>query len=132
MLGFKQFENAAITIGGVELIHRICKGQFALGRLHISGTITPEIWNAVLAAERSLCDVPHRPPTLTYQTQTLQQKLRVNGVVKKGVNLAARILSVGFFYPVSLWIFCGGSRPRHSFILGAQPASRALGGEANP
>ena len=39
-----------ITLGGVELIHRIRKGQFALGRLRISGTTTPEIWNAVLAA----------------------------------------------------------------------------------
>ena len=50
MLGFKQFENAASTIAGVELIHRIRKGQFALGRLRMSGTSAPEIWNAVLAA----------------------------------------------------------------------------------
>lgn len=50
MLGFKQFENAASTLGGVELIHRIRKGQFALGRLRISGTTTLEIWNAVRAA----------------------------------------------------------------------------------
>jgi transposase-like protein len=50
MLGFKPFENAATTIGGVELIHRIRKGQFALGRLRISGKTTPEIWNAILAA----------------------------------------------------------------------------------
>jgi transposase-like protein len=50
MLGFRQFENAAITIGGVELLHRIRKGKFALGRLRMSGKATPEIWNAVLAA----------------------------------------------------------------------------------
>jgi IS6 family transposase len=50
MLGVKPFENAAITIGGVELIHRIRKGQFDLGQLRISGTSTPESWNAVLAA----------------------------------------------------------------------------------
>jgi transposase-like protein len=49
-LGLKQFENAASTIGGVALIHRIRKGQFALGRLRMSGTAAPEIWNAVLAA----------------------------------------------------------------------------------
>jgi hypothetical protein len=47
MLGFKQFENAANTIGGVELIHRIRKGQFTLGRLRISGTTALAIWNAV-------------------------------------------------------------------------------------
>ena len=50
MLGFKQFENGATTIGGVELLHRIRKGQFALGRLRISGKAAPELWNAVLAA----------------------------------------------------------------------------------
>ena len=50
MLGFQQFENAAISIGGVELIQRIRKGQFALGRLRISGNTASEIWNAVLAA----------------------------------------------------------------------------------
>ncbi len=50
MLGFKHFGNAATTIGGVELIHRIRKGQFALGRLRISGKTAPAIWNAVLAA----------------------------------------------------------------------------------
>ncbi len=33
MLGFKGFRNAAITIAGIELLHRIRKGQFALGRL---------------------------------------------------------------------------------------------------
>jgi len=50
MLGFKQFENAASTIGRIELIHQIRKGQFALGRLRTSGTPAPEIWNALLAA----------------------------------------------------------------------------------
>jgi transposase-like protein len=33
MLGFKRFRNAAITIAGIELLHRIRKGQFRLGRL---------------------------------------------------------------------------------------------------
>ena len=50
MLGLKNFGHAAITIAGVELLHRIRKGQFALGRLRMSGTAAPEIWNAVLAA----------------------------------------------------------------------------------
>ena len=39
MLGLKRFQRASITIAGIELMHRIRKGQFA-----------PEIWNAVLAA----------------------------------------------------------------------------------
>jgi len=32
MAGFKSFANAAITIRGIELAHRIHKRQFALGR----------------------------------------------------------------------------------------------------
>ena len=50
MLGLKQFRNAATTIAGVELLHRIRKGQFKLGTLRIKDDRAPEIWNAVLAA----------------------------------------------------------------------------------
>jgi transposase-like protein len=32
MAGFKSFTNAAITIAGIELAHRIRKGQFSFGR----------------------------------------------------------------------------------------------------
>jgi transposase-like protein len=32
MAGFKSFANAAITIAGIELTHRIRKGQFSFGR----------------------------------------------------------------------------------------------------
>ena len=35
MLGFKGFATAAITIAGIELMHRIRKGQFGLGRLGV-------------------------------------------------------------------------------------------------
>jgi transposase-like protein len=50
ILGFKNFESAAITIADVELFHRIHKNQFALSRLRIKGQTAPAIWNAVLAA----------------------------------------------------------------------------------
>lgn len=50
MLGFKIFEQAAVTIAGVELLHRIRKGQFNLARLRVKGQATPAIWNAVLSA----------------------------------------------------------------------------------
>ena len=50
MLGFKNFRRAATTIAGIELIHRIRKGQFKLGKLRIKNKTAPEIWNAVLAA----------------------------------------------------------------------------------
>jgi len=32
MAGFKSFANAAITLAGIELAHRIRKGQFSFGR----------------------------------------------------------------------------------------------------
>jgi transposase-like protein len=48
MLGFKNFRRAATTIAGIELIHRIRKGQFKLGKLRIKDKIVLEIWNAVL------------------------------------------------------------------------------------
>jgi len=50
MLGFKRFETAAITIAGIELMHCIRKGQFALGFLGMQGRAAPAVWNAVLAA----------------------------------------------------------------------------------
>ena len=50
MLGFKEFRNAAITIAGIELLHRVRKGQFRLGRLGLQRQAAPEVWNAVLGA----------------------------------------------------------------------------------
>jgi transposase-like protein len=49
MLGFKRFGNAAITIAGIELMHRIRKGQFVLPA-NIKDSGTPGVWNAVLSA----------------------------------------------------------------------------------
>ncbi|MEJ8852713.1 IS6 family transposase [Variovorax rhizosphaerae] len=50
MLGFKVFDRAAVTIAGVELVHRVRKGQFNLGRLRVRGQAAPAIWKAVLTA----------------------------------------------------------------------------------
>jgi hypothetical protein len=49
-LGLKNLGDAAITIAGVELLHRIRKNQSALSRLRVRGRFTAEIWNAVIAA----------------------------------------------------------------------------------
>jgi len=46
MLGFKRFGSAATTISGIELMHRIRKGQFDLAKLGLERT--PAVWNAVL------------------------------------------------------------------------------------
>src|SRR3984893_9320529 len=48
MLGFKEFRNAAITIAGIELLHRIRKGQLRLGHLGVQGGAAPTVWYAVL------------------------------------------------------------------------------------
>jgi transposase-like protein len=50
MLGFKDFRHAAITIAGIELMHRFRKGQFRLGLLGAQGRTAPAVWNAVIGA----------------------------------------------------------------------------------
>jgi transposase-like protein len=49
MLGFKRFRNAAVIIAGIELMHRIRKGQFDVGS-NIKETTAPAVWHAVLSA----------------------------------------------------------------------------------
>ena len=48
MLGFKRFRSAAITISGIELMHRIRKGQFGLCALGLKDTAAPAVWIAAL------------------------------------------------------------------------------------
>ena len=50
MLGLKNFRQAAATIAGIELMHRIRKSQFKLRKLRIKNKTAPEIWYAVRAA----------------------------------------------------------------------------------
>jgi hypothetical protein len=42
--------SAATTIAGIELLRRIRKEHFTLGRLRLKNQTVPAIWNAVLAA----------------------------------------------------------------------------------
>jgi transposase-like protein len=49
MLGFKRFENATVIIAGIELMHRIRKGQFDV-RSNLKETAAPAVWNVVLSA----------------------------------------------------------------------------------
>jgi transposase-like protein len=48
MLGFKRFRSAAITISGVELMHRIRKGQFDLCALGLKDIAALYVWDAVM------------------------------------------------------------------------------------
>jgi transposase-like protein len=49
MLGFKRFRRAATTIAGIELMHRIRKGQFNLSIPGPKDAVVPAVWNAVLS-----------------------------------------------------------------------------------
>ena len=50
MLGFKRFDNAEITISGIELAHKIKKGQFDISGLGLDKGKDPQVWEAVLTA----------------------------------------------------------------------------------
>jgi IS6 family transposase len=50
MLGFKLFENASVTIGGIELAQKIRKGQFDSSAINQQGLRAQKVWEAVLAA----------------------------------------------------------------------------------
>jgi putative transposase len=50
MLGFKRFDNAVITISGIELAEKIKKGQFMTGKLGGCYATMTELWNAALVA----------------------------------------------------------------------------------
>jgi transposase-like protein len=48
MLAFKRFRSAAVTISGIELMHRNRKGQFDLCPLGLKDTAALYVWNAVM------------------------------------------------------------------------------------
>jgi hypothetical protein len=53
MLGLKSFASASITIRGVELMHRIRKGQFDLQDLATQGKLRPKSGQLFLLLEPS-------------------------------------------------------------------------------
>jgi hypothetical protein len=50
MLGFKRFDNAVVTISGIELAEKIKKGQVKTGKLGGYHATMTQLWNAALAA----------------------------------------------------------------------------------
>ena len=48
MLGFKSFRNARIVVAGIELIHKLKKGQY--GVPFRFGLCSRDIWTNVLTA----------------------------------------------------------------------------------
>lgn len=54
MLGLKSFCSAAITLAGIELAHRIRKGQYTLQRRHDERSSSlKELWDAALKREET-------------------------------------------------------------------------------
>lgn len=59
MLGFKSFSTAAVTLAGIELAHRIQKGQFALGHVDQHRAMSlKDAWDRALA-QRPYCTRTH-------------------------------------------------------------------------
>jgi len=50
MLGFKRFDNATVTISGIELAEKIKKGQFVTGKFGGRKSTMSELWSGALAA----------------------------------------------------------------------------------
>ena len=50
MLGFKKFENAVITVSGIELALKIRKRQFDTSTVGQTGVRAQQLWEVVLAA----------------------------------------------------------------------------------
>jgi hypothetical protein len=51
MLGFKQFADASVTIGGIGLAQKTREGQFnTTGLTNRVGGRAPPVWEAILAA----------------------------------------------------------------------------------
>jgi len=50
MLGFKRFDNAVVTIRGIELAEKIKKGRFKTGKFENRKSTMSELWKAALAA----------------------------------------------------------------------------------
>jgi transposase-like protein len=50
ILGSKRFDNALVTISGIELAEKIKKGQVKTGKLGGRDAIMSELWSAALSA----------------------------------------------------------------------------------
>ena len=50
MLGFKRFDTAAVTMGGIELAAKIRKHQLKVGKLPGRRKTISAIWDAMIAA----------------------------------------------------------------------------------
>jgi len=55
ILGFKRFDHVVNTVSGIELVHQIKKGQFAIPALFSTQARTPQVWEAVQLPKFWMC-----------------------------------------------------------------------------
>jgi transposase-like protein len=87
MLGFKQFDNAAVTISGIELAEKIKKGQYKTGKLGGRKTTISELWNAALAAEPIAVHSAKQSPTDLLAGMSLHRALGAVLRIKRRVSM---------------------------------------------
>ncbi|MBU6529247.1 DDE-type integrase/transposase/recombinase (plasmid) [Methylocystis sp. MJC1] len=90
MLGLKRFRTASITIAGIELAHRIRKGQFKLGALRIKDTLRPKSGtqrslHEPLAIRSFVTEILHHSPQ-----SGLYSPHRVDSLLTKQIELGVR------------------------------------------
>jgi hypothetical protein len=121
MLGLKSFCSAAITLAGIELAHRIRKGQYALQRRHDEGSSSlKELWDVALNREETplICSDSsppmhqiskgRKPPEIEPE-KTLLDPVRYPRKVSFGGSLYMLLMPKGGRY----WHYCyryGGKR----------------------
>jgi hypothetical protein len=89
MLGLKSFHSAAVTLAGVELAHRIRKGQYLLPlRHHGRASSLKQSWDAALsyASTSALPDIGWGPPmhqnSSAHRHRAVRKRTRLLGQVR--------------------------------------------------
>lgn len=131
MLGLKSFRSAAITLAGIELAHRIRKGQYSLTLEHdVRASSLKELWDRALSeASTSATQVKNCSPSMHQISKAgrcSQMNARTNGLgevryprkISFGRNLYLLVMPKGGRY----WRYCyryGGKRK--TLALGTYP-----------
>lgn len=135
MLGFKSFGNAAITLGGIELTHRIRKGQFSFGGggRHVL-TSLKQLWDRALADVDS-SDLESRnelvgQPTANAPELTIATENRARRVPSRGRRIRPRPQARNFSDGDGLYLLVspsGGRYRRYNYGFNGKQKTLALG-----
>ena len=90
MLGFKPFRNAEITIAGIELMHRIRKGQFGLGDWVFTAELRPESGTRYSQCEGSAAHPTRMPAYCRFAPHPFCGALRSATIASSWIRSAER------------------------------------------